>query len=390
MGEEKMRCIRKSAWLTVGLMSAALTLPAAWTSKRLTNTTGESYRPTIAAAGSYVYVVWHDKTPGNAEIYFRRSIDGGATWETAKRLTNNWGDSVTPSIAVEGSTVYVAWSDWSADPVTPQGEIYFKKSTDNGKTWQPTKRLTNMPGDSYKPRIEAEGSNVFVVWYDIAPGNLEIYFRRSIDEGATWQTVKRLTNDVGESSFPTIAANSTNVYIVWDDYRGYNEEIYFKKSEDSGASWGTSKRLTDNTGYSERPKIAVRAANLYVVWHDDSLGHREIYFKKSTDGGETWLNNRKLTTTTATFYSGYPSLAVYTTKIYVVYENDENVDCDSEILFKKSGDSGATWPTTQPLTDNAGTSYYPEIALGGAKIYVVWTDDTPGNWEIYLKYCPLS
>lgn len=46
-----------------------------------------------------VAVAWSDNTPGNSEIYFKTSADGGATWSAAKRRTNNSGASVGPSIA---------------------------------------------------------------------------------------------------------------------------------------------------------------------------------------------------------------------------------------------------------------------------------------------------
>jgi hypothetical protein len=93
-----------------------------WTSKRLTNNTGTSQYPSIAVDGANIYVVWHDYTPGSPEIYFKKSDDGGKTWSTNKRLTNNTGSSQYPSIAVDGANIYVVWHDY-----TPMNwEIYFK------------------------------------------------------------------------------------------------------------------------------------------------------------------------------------------------------------------------------------------------------------------------
>ena len=39
----------------------------------LSNTTGKSYGPVVAAYGNNVYVVWSDDTPGTTEILYRRS-----------------------------------------------------------------------------------------------------------------------------------------------------------------------------------------------------------------------------------------------------------------------------------------------------------------------------
>ncbi|MFQ5465006.1 MAG: fibronectin type III domain-containing protein, partial [Thermodesulfobacteriota bacterium] len=46
-----------------------------------------------------VYLAWQDDTPGNSEIYLKRSTDGGNTW-TWKRMSYSSGISSSPSIAV--------------------------------------------------------------------------------------------------------------------------------------------------------------------------------------------------------------------------------------------------------------------------------------------------
>jgi hypothetical protein len=49
-----------------------------------------------------VHIVWQE----NNEIFYRRSTDGGTTFEDAKNLSNNPGRSLTPAIAASGSNVY--------------------------------------------------------------------------------------------------------------------------------------------------------------------------------------------------------------------------------------------------------------------------------------------
>jgi len=380
-----MKLVQRSMLVIVCLLSAAITLEAAWTQKRITNNTGESCIPTVAANGSNVCVVWQDSTfGGNDDIYFRMSTDKGATWQPQKRLTNNTGPSLSPMIVISGANIYVVWYDHT--PGNP--EIYFRRSTDYGATWQTAKRLTDNTGSSFDPKIAVSGANVYVVWYDNTfGGNFDIYLRRSTDYGATWQTQKRLTNNTGDSNYPAIAADGSNVYVVWYDATfGGNDDIYFRKSTDYAAAWQTQKRLTNNTGTSWNPKIVATGSNVYVVWHDDTTGLDNIYFKKSTDGSATWPTTTMLTNT-ATGYCGYPSLAVYLSNVYVVYENSDPGNV--EIFFKKSGDGGATWPTTKNLSNTAAISYWPDIALGGGKVYVVYQDIISGNNEIFLKYSPL-
>jgi hypothetical protein len=50
------------------------------------------------------------------------------------------------------------------------------------------------------------------------------------------------------------------------------------------ADWSTAKRLTLNSGESEKPSIAVDSSgNPHVVWRDNTPGNFEIYYKKWTD-----------------------------------------------------------------------------------------------------------
>ena len=261
------------------LLFSALAYSDTWTaSKRLTNNAGSSSYPAIAVDGSNIYVVWEDNTLGNLEIYFKKSDDGGATWTTNKRLTTN-ADARCSSIAVNGPNIYVVWTAYA----TPGSfEIYFKKSDDGGATWTTSKRLTNNAGPSLLPAITVDGSNIYVVWYDDTPGNPEIYFKKSDDGGATWTTNKRLTNNAGYSYVPAIAVDGSNICVVWEDYTPGNYEIYFKKSDDGGATWATNKRLTNNAGDSQYPAIAADGSNIYVVWQNfiPTPANYEIYFTK--------------------------------------------------------------------------------------------------------------
>jgi hypothetical protein len=100
---------------------------ASWsTNKKLTWTAGDSKSPAIAIdALNVLHVVWFDYTPGNPDIYYRNSTDAGATWSTIQNLTLNSGNSMYPAMAVDSSgNVHVLWED-----DTPGNkEIYYRKS----------------------------------------------------------------------------------------------------------------------------------------------------------------------------------------------------------------------------------------------------------------------
>src|SRR5919206_589481 len=129
-------------------------------------------------------------------------------------ISNTNESSTDPQIVTSGkSNVYVVWSDTT----TGNGDIYFKASTDNGTTFSKTKNLINTNESSTDPQIATSGkSNVYVVWSDTTTGNGDIYFKSSTDNGTTFSKTKKLSNDTGSSTDPRIAVSGkSNVYMVW-------------------------------------------------------------------------------------------------------------------------------------------------------------------------------
>ena len=71
------------------------------------------------------HVVWYDNTPGNYEIYYKKSTDGGAMWTGAENLSGTSYESYDPDLAPDPSGhIHVVW--WSNVP--GNFEIYYKKS----------------------------------------------------------------------------------------------------------------------------------------------------------------------------------------------------------------------------------------------------------------------
>jgi len=364
--------------VAAALLFSTQNAQAGWTSQRLTWNSGDSKNPSIVVdSGKNVHIVWNDNTLGNNEVFYKKSTNGGSIW-TTKRLTWNSGNSLYPAIATNASNhIHIVWSD-----NTPGNyEIYYKKSTDGGSTWI-TKRLTWNSGNSRVPAIVVDSNSfIHVVWYDDTPGNTEIYYKRSTDGGSTWMT-KRLTWNSGGSDCPSITASSSgNVYVVWRDYSSGNEEIYFKQSTDGGITWMT-KRLTWNSSRSISPDIAIDSGNaIHVVWYDDMPGNYEIYYKKSADGGLSWSTKRL---TWGNNFCESPAVTTDSSNaIHVVWM--EYKPSNWNIFYKQSSDGGTNWSTTR-MSWGSGASVTPNITIDKDKtIHIVWSKYSLGNWEIIYK-----
>ena len=335
----------------------------------------------MAASGDTVLAVWDDQRDGNFEIYYKRSTDAGVNWGADTRLTNS-AYSYDPCITISGSVVHVVWQE-KRDGYY---EIYYKRSTDGGVSWDADTRLTTNTSDSWNPSIAVNGSVAHVVWEDERQGNSEIYYKGSTDGGVTWGVDTRLTNDPANSWNPSVAVSGSVVHVAWyDDRNGSgNWEIYYKRSTDGGVSWGEETRMTNNTHVSRYPCIAVSGSVVHLVWHDDRDGNYEIYYKQSTDGGLSWGTDTRFTN--ATEISMYPNVAVSGPVVHVVWFDMR--DGNYEIYYKRSTDGGISWEADTRLTDDLAFSFSPSVAVSGNTVNVVWQDNRDGNYEIYYKRDP--
>jgi len=369
----------------LGLFLFAQTAQADWTpAKRLTWNSDWSGSPAIATDSSgHLHVVWSDGTPGNDELYYKRSTDGGTNWGAARRLTWTSGYSILPDIAIDsGDSIHVVWRD----NTTGDNEIYYKRSSDGGTIWSVVKSLTSTSGLSTAPAITIDTSDTIeVVWSDDPPGNHEIYYQRSTDGGTAWSAARRLTWTSKDSSEPVIAVDpKNNIHVAWYDYTPGAPEIYYKRSMDGGKTWDPAQRLTWTSLYCGGPDIAIDSNNaVHVVWHDYRVGAPEIYYKRSPDGGTTWSAAQRLTWISGDSYG--TALAIDSNMtIHLVWQ--DNTSGNFEINYKNSPDGGSTWSAAQRLTGNEGHSQDPAIVVdSGGTIHVVWSDNTPGNSEIYYK-----
>jgi hypothetical protein len=55
-------------------------------------------------------------------------------------------------------------------------------------------------------------------------------------------------------------------------------------------------------------------------------------------------------------------------------------------MYKRFGDGGGGAFSTQRVSWGTGDSAHSTIAASGVWAYIVWSDDTSGNREIYFKY----
>lgn len=132
----------------------------------------------------YAVVAANPLGPDDSDIYFSSSLDGGRTWSKPRRINDDitTRDQCFPSIAVsKNGTIHVSFLDRRDDPIDIRYHMYYTKSNDQGKTWEPNARVSDYPsnpnfgipffiGDFFTMAISDK--DVYIAWTDTRLGRL--------------------------------------------------------------------------------------------------------------------------------------------------------------------------------------------------------------------------
>lgn len=227
------------------------------------------------------------------EIRFSRSDDGGLTFHDDQAISPPT-DSFPSGCHVDvgpHSEVYVAWSDYGS-----QFPIRFRRSQDGGLTWDPpvqvntlpirhpgtdrvvscgTIHICGIPLTEQRPTLNGDvrmaaqawmavdttggpyTGNIYVAWASDPPGavdNSDIFISRSTDGGVTWSPEVQIAGGTRTDQFEpfvTVGGSGT-VGLVWYDRRNdptgnLRIDVYTAVSRDGGATWDPIERLTDTS-----------------------------------------------------------------------------------------------------------------------------------------------
>lgn len=295
-----------------------------------------------------------------------------------------WNDS-TQEIAVVGSTVHVLYWSHKADI---GWRLYYRRSTDGGQTWQPPILLHDPQtagGAADRQRgckyLAVDGTTVHVAYAKYPGNNAILMYRRSTNGGASFEAARQLDPAVGDSywwiNHTYIAASNGKVTIAfqYQAYDGANRALRLLNSADGGATFTARTEADSGHRYLNIAPVDLKRDNdriwlLYILDYEEPYGIRwssALFLATSLNGGSSFTHNRCTTPSThpdtggryltykvqAASYS--PNLAVAGNNVYVVWtQNDGYYDDPSTIALylRRSTDQGLTFAAPQKLAQN--------------------------------------
>lgn len=232
-------------------------------------------------------------------------LDGGwGAWDGGASLAIGPNDEVHAAFASE-----YGWND-------PPYNIYYKRSLDGGNTWTSPVKITNEPNtapqysyDAYGyfvGRIEAGPENtLYLVYYyyadwraygygQVQPGTqLRQLLRISNDGGVTWGPEINLATGLTGADWFGIGGFVVDTKGIMHYVYGLGGDVYHRTYDPSTGTFGTPANLSQAPGCnSDGIQISVNdRGDFFVVFSAVSSTNpdeRQGYLSRSTDGGQTW------------------------------------------------------------------------------------------------------
>ncbi len=286
-------------------------------------------------------------TPSAAQIRFARSTDGGQSFindQVISTAPDFYGFGCHVNVGPAGE-VYVAWSNYFGDA------IRFRRSVDGGDTWDLPVQVNAMPfrvpgtdrivpcGQFNRPTLNGNirmvaqvwmavdttggpfTGNIYVVWAGDPPGatdNSDVFFTYSIDGGSTWQPEVQISGDTTTDQFePFVEVGGYGtVAVMWYDRRNdpvsnFNIDVYTTYSTDGGSTLGPLARVTDvSFGVPPISGQPTATGNFDPVVDPCYMGEYIAVAPLATDFAYAWGDNRNLVVSAA-YPGGRPDPDVF-------------------------------------------------------------------------------
>jgi BNR repeat-like domain len=248
----------------------------------------ETSRPSLAAHGNRIDLVWVRGTSTGDLVNYQTSSDAGLTWSPRRELMKTGAYISTPSVARNAAhKVAVVWSNGRT------GKVRIRVSTDDGATFRPARTVAD--GDD--PSVAISGRTIVVAYGISREGRYDIDVRRSTDNGETWSAATRL----GFKAYGAYAhAEGTTVMVGYT--QSSDDFVAVRVSADAGLTWAPRFEISSSSATPSSELVLSESGGIWRAVYQQCLTHscnadRAIRYRQSLDNGATWSPRANVTTT---------------------------------------------------------------------------------------------
>ncbi len=315
------------------------------------------------------------------------------------------GTAEDPGVATDGDRAAAVYGVDFNPGGGIQSTIHVCSSDGRGLDWSAPVRVDDDTASILSRKfvqgdcVWAAGDAVYVVWEDRrfeSGGNEDdLYFARSLNGGASFGAEQLLDKGTapGVGSVRNYLVRMSpdpaddHLYVLAAVSNGGSDQLSLSASHDGGASWGAA--VTVPTGSSDVDGFALAAEGdvVHVAWTDNRSGSNRVYLRRSSDGGasfgaETRMDSGMVGTPTS-FHPGV-QLAARGGVVALSWEEASGGDA---LQARFSSDGGLSFGAEQtvgsyPVGSKDVDNHRSAVGPDGSAGFV-WEDNRGGSDEIW-------
>jgi len=352
------------------------------------------YHPSIGYDRNSNFVItWMDGRQGDWNIYAQRFNNQSQPIGT-NFLINDYHTSFQgyPKIAVQANGAFIiVWQDERFGNADIFAQRFDSLGNRLGTNFKVNDDLTSANQSSPNITIHPSG-NFLIVWTDSRLGNPDIFAQFYLETGTAIGSNFRINDDITNTSQgapATATVMSGKFWIVWDDSRNNNYDIYLQTLNPDLTFIGVNQRINDDVA-SAHQRCSWLAqdgyGNFLVVWEDERDGNCNIYGTRFDWSGNFLGSNFNVNDDLAISHF-YPSVAAnFTGDYFVAWTDNRNNSFD--IYAQRFSHSGIALGTNFKVNDDTinSSQWYPVVSCDrvGNRV-IAWTDFRIGNHDIYAQ-----
>ncbi|MEO6496066.1 MAG: nitrilase-related carbon-nitrogen hydrolase [Solirubrobacteraceae bacterium] len=354
----------------------------------------------LASRGKLVVAAFEERTAAGDRILLSRSSDGGRTWGRGRsvgRGAHRWW----PSVAIgPDRRVWVAWSD----DRTGEQRVY---TAAGGALEGVAADATVADGvQQLRPAIAATGKGqAYVAFVDdrarFAGDDLPQagIWGAAVDSNRPGKATRldsteppvALAATLDHAWAPALAARGRRLELTWIDFRDYEWNVYARPSTDGGESWGDERQVNDTPDADEALEDTPRAALLrggplvtYTDWASLNRAPLEPSALYDVAVGAPGQAQIRADGSRGRHVEAFaPAIAAAGKSALVAWQDHRGGDGD--ILATRATTSEAGKPVREDDSGKRGWNQWrPALTVTRGAVLAAWEDERDGPAQIFF------
>lgn len=239
-------------------------------------------RPSLAAAGSELYVAWHEPSPTSNRVRVKRWLGDAWAEVGAGGLGAPGREASHPSLALNPMTGQpsVAWQE--------QGSAKeLRVWRWDGASWSGSAALNVSGGrDAGAPALAFSGPTPYVAWQERGAAAWQIYVRRW--NGVEWQQLGGSLNrdPARHATAPALVVEGAIPYVAWQEERAAGSQLFVARWD--GAAWTSvgGALNTEALASAIEPSLTLVNGHPLVAWRERTTTAARVQVARWT--GAAW------------------------------------------------------------------------------------------------------